>query len=374
MKSSFRVAEIAGIEIKVHVTFVLILILGAVQWGGPYGARGAVFGALLMVVLFMCVVLHELGHSLVAQRFGLPVKEIVLLPIGGVARMEKNPEKPLHELLISAAGPLVNFAIAALLFATGAARPLLSLGGRELVNPPMTPSFETAMLWLFSANVVLAVFNLIPAFPLDGGRILRALLAFSLGFSRATQIASSVGQFIAMALGLFGVLSGNLLLAFVALFVFLGAGQERTEEQARTVLHTLKVGDAYNKNAITLAPGDSVRRVVDHLLTSYQPDFAVLQGSLLLGVVTRQDVLKSLATEPHDVYVAGMMNREPLKVDAELPLDEVRKLMGEKGVRVAAVHRGETYLGLVSQEDIAEAFLIVTFAKAQDARRAAAAA
>jgi Zn-dependent protease/CBS domain-containing protein len=374
MKSSFRVAQIAGIEIKVHVTFVLILILGAVQWGGPYGARGAVFGALLMAVLFMCVVLHELGHSLVAQRFGLPVKEIVLLPIGGVSRMEKNPEKPLHELLISAAGPLVNVAIAALLFATGAARPLLSLDGNALVKPPMTPSFETAMLWLFSANLALAVFNLIPAFPMDGGRILRALLAVFLGFSRATQIASSVGQFIAMALGLFGVLSGNLLLAFVALFVFLGAGQERTEEQARTVLHTLKVGDAYNKNAITLAPGDTVRRVVDHLLTSHQPDFAVLQGTQLLGIVTRQDVLKSLATESDDVYVAGMMNREPLKVDAALPLDEVRTRMAGKGVRVAAVYRGETYLGLVSQEDIAEAFLIVTFAKAQEARRAAAAA
>ena len=371
MRSSFVIARIAGIDIKVHASFVLILMLGAVQWGVPFGARGALFGALLMVVLFMCVVLHELSHSLVARAFGLPVHEILLLPIGGVSRMERNAEKPVTELLISAAGPLVNFALAwLLLLATGSR--LGPLTGEQLVKGPGAPSLETALVWLLGANVVLGVFNLIPAFPLDGGRIFRAILWMFTSFARATQIASAVGQAFAVALGLFGVLAGNFLLAFVALFIFLGAGQERTEEQARVVLGTLKVGDAYNKYAITLAPGDHVSRVVDYILTSYQPDFAVIQGTTLLGVVTRADVLKALATGEADVYVAGIMKRDVLRVDASLDLDEVRRRLVEKGERIAAVYRGETYLGLVSQEDIAEALLVVAFRRSQEARRTAA--
>jgi len=372
MKTSFRVASVAGIDINVHITFGLILVFGAFQWGIPYGPRGAVFGALLMVVLFICVVLHELGHSLVAKAFGVPVRHITLLPIGGVSQMEKNPEKPLHELLIAFAGPLVNVLIAGLLFAsTGAAETLNKTPAADLAKT-MTPGLPTALLWLFMANIFLAAFNLIPAFPMDGGRMLRAFLAMFVGFGSATRIAASVGQVLAMALGLFGLLSGNLLLALVAVFVFFGAGQERAEEKARVVLGTTRVGDAYNKNAITLAPGTQVSQVVDHILTSYQPDFAVMQGTKLLGVVSRDDILRSLATEISDSYVTGIMHRDFVTVDSGLTLEEVRERMAEASQRVAAVFRGEAYLGLVSREDLAEALLVIGFSKAQEARRKAA--
>ncbi len=371
MTSAYRIATVAGIEIKVHVTFGIVLVFGAIQWGIPHGAPGALFGAALMAALFVCVVLHELGHSLVARAFGLPVKEIVLLPIGGISRMEKNPEKPLHELLIAVAGPLVNLGLAAILVGVTGTAPG-RLDGRDLAaRLNEAPSLGTALFWLLSANVVLFVFNMIPAFPMDGGRVLRAVLALPMGFGRATQIATAVGQVVAVALGFLGVFSGNLLLAVIAVFVFLGAGQERAEEQARVVLHTLRVGDAYNKYAITLAPGDTIGRVVDYLLTSYQPDFAVVQGGTLLGVVTRADVLKSLASQTHDEYVAGVMKRDVPRVDADAPLDEVRRSLEEKGERVAAVCRGETYLGLVSRDDIAEALLVVTFRAAQEERRRA---
>ncbi len=379
MKWSYPIARISGIEIKVHATFALILAYGAFRWGFPKGAEGdssfagAVFGMGLMILLFTCVVLHELGHSLVAQKFGLTVREIVLLPIGGVARLEKNPEKPLHELLIAAAGPLVNVAIAVLLFfAGGLAVNLGATQTRLLQTADGPPTLVTLWGWLFTANVVLALFNLIPAFPMDGGRILRAALALKMGFSRATRIATGVGQTIAFAFGLIGVLSGNLLLVVVAFFVFMGAGQERAEEQARTVLTTLRVGDAYNKHALTLSPGDHVSKVVDYILTSYQPDFAVMQGGGFLGVVTRDAVLKTLATEVIDLYVAGIMRRDVLTVQASEGLDDVRRLMGEKGERIVAVNDGESFLGLVSAEDIAEALVVSSFVLLRDRRRATA--
>ncbi|MDZ4718580.1 MAG: site-2 protease family protein, partial [Roseiflexaceae bacterium] len=270
---SFSIAKVAGISIKVHVTFFLILVLGAVQWGVPYGATGAVFGVILMILLFVCVTLHELGHSIVAQRLGIPVREIVLLPLGGVALLSRNPTKAWHELVIAAAGPLVNVVIAAILFAaTGAASALGSLDGQAL-QQEAPPSLSSLLIWLLQANIFLVLFNLIPAFPLDGGRIFRALLSMVLAPRTATRIAVAIGQAIAILLGVFGVSSGNFSLVLVAIFIFFGAGQENAEGQARTMLITKRVGDAYNRYALTLEIGDRVSKVVDYILTSYQPDF-----------------------------------------------------------------------------------------------------
>jgi Zn-dependent protease/CBS domain-containing protein len=370
MRSSFRLLRVAGIDIKVHFTFPLILLLGAFQWSN-HGVPGAAFGALLMLALFLCVVLHELGHSLVAQRFGIHVREIVLLPIGGVAMLGKMPRKPIQELLIAIAGPLVNVVIAGGLIAWLGASGQLSLDGRELIELSKAgPSTETLLQWLLAANVSLVVFNLLPAFPMDGGRILRAFLAMFLGFSRATRIAAGVGQMLALALGLFAIFNGQPLLALVAAFVFLGAGQERAGEEARLLLSTLRLGDAYNKYALTLVPGDSVHRVIDYLLTSYQPDFAVVLGDRLLGVVTRDAVLQSLATGQDQNYVTGIMNREVLHLDAELSLAQARERMAEATAPVAAVFEQERYLGLINQDDINEALRISAFLRLAQERRA----
>ena len=373
MNWSFRFTRVAGIDIKIHITFFLILLLGALQWGGRYGTPGAFFGILLMILLFVCVTLHELGHGIMAQRFGVPVREIVLLPLGGVALMARNPSKPLHELLIAAAGPLVNVVIALILFAaTGASGALDLLNGQGLVDgQPPALSFELLMVWLLAANVSLVLFNLIPAFPLDGGRMLRAVLAMLMSYQRATRIASTLGQLIAVVLGVYGFVSGNFVLGLVALFVFFGAGQESAEGQARTVLETRRVGDAYNKHALTLQIGDRVSRVADYILTSYQPDFVVLQGGQPIGIVTRDDVLRALASDPGDGYVTGIMRREIVQIAAAASLEDARDLMNERGVRVVAVYDGQTYLGLVSLEDIAGAFMVIAF---QQRRQAGAAA
>ncbi|MBN1566422.1 MAG: site-2 protease family protein [Acidobacteria bacterium] len=373
MKWAFSFVRVFDIDIKIHATFGLILLLGAIQWGGPNGLAGAAFGVLLMMLLFLCVVLHELGHSLVAKAFGLPVREIVLLPIGGVAQLEKNPQKPAHELLISIAGPMVNVVIAAVLIAfAGVSGSFEGLNARGLVTGlPAAPSAATMLAWLIAANVTLALFNMIPAFPMDGGRVVRAIFWFFLGFSKATRIASGIGQFLALVIGLWSIVNGHLLLTLIAAFIFLGAGQEWAAERARAVLTTLRVGDAYNKHALTLSPADRVSTVVNLLLTSYQPDFAVVQGNSLAGVVTREHVLKALLSNTDDQYVTAIMDRDIPQFQASAELDTIRNEMAANGKQVGAIFDGDKYLGLVSQEDIKEALLISTFAAQQEKRRLA---
>lgn len=369
---SFKIARVRGIDIKVHATFFLILVFGALQWAGSTPSNpleGALFGVVLMILLFTCVTLHELGHSVMAQAFGINVREIVLLPLGGVALIAKMPEKPVQELLIAVAGPLVNVAIAIILFIVTGGIGLDSMNLQDMLVTLREPSLTTLLVWLLFANVALVIFNLIPAFPLDGGRILRAILAMGLGYPRATRIASIIGQVAAVLLGVWGIATGQLLLTLIALFIFFSAGQERGIAESKTVLTTLRVGDAYNKHALSLQIGDRVSTVVDYILTSYQPDFAVLQGNNIIGIVTRNDVMQTLASDGTDRYVTEIMQREFLRVDANKSLDEVREILSENGARLAAVFDESRYLGLVSVEDISEAFIVLSFTRRQQQLR-----
>jgi len=362
MKWSWPIARIAGIDVKIHATFLLIVVLGAMQWSG-FGLTGMVFGALLMLALFLCVTLHEFGHGLVAQRFGIPVREIVLLPIGGVAALARNPSKPLHELLIAAAGPAVNVVLAVVLsLMLGLHAAWHELSPEHLLKAfGAGPSLVIALIWLLNANIFLVLFNLIPAFPMDGGRILRGLLGFVTDWGRATRIAAVTGQVIAVGMFLFAIFGGQVMLGIIAAFIFLAAGSTYAEEQARSVLSTWRVGDAYNKHALTLTEHDRVSRVVDYLLTSYQPDFAVLRGRELVGVVRRDKALEALRTLPVDTTVDRLMLRDVPRIPAEPPLDTVTERMREAECRVAAVYHGSHFAGLVSADDLAEAHLVLTF-------------
>ena len=361
MRWSWRVARVSGIDLRIHVSFALIVLLGAMQWG-TYGPAGMAFGAVLILLLFACVTLHEFGHALVAQRFNIDVREIVLLPIGGVALLSKNPTRASHELLIAAAGPAVNVVIATVLsMVVGLQAAAKGISPLALLSTDNGPSVMTALAWILQANILLVAFNMIPAFPLDGGRILRGLLGLFMDMSRATRIASSVGQVLAVLLGVVGLLSGNFILAIIAMFIFFAAGSTYAEERARTVLATLRVGDAYNKHALSLYPSDPISRVTDYLLTSYQPDFAVLQGRELLGVVSREQVLKALSSADGDVPVTAVMVRDVPRVMVHESLEAVQARMQESQSRLAAVHDARGFLGLVSAEDIAEASLILAF-------------
>jgi len=283
MKWSWRIASVFGIDVKIHLTFIFALVWGAFLWGGG-GPAMAAYGVFLTLVLFFVVVLHELGHSLTAQRYGIPVHDIVLLPIGGVARLGYMPEAPVQELVIALAGPLVNLVLSLL------ALPFLAVGvalrltaGQPLGLSMMTePGFANFFLYLFMVNVTLFLFNMLPAFPMDGGRVLRALLAMKFHYSRATAVAVNVGRVFAVLFGLFGILTANIFMAVVAMFVFNGAGAERQEVAER---EQTKGVDPRMPVLFADTPADLA---FDRLIRSPYPALAVVNsGGEFVGVVTR---------------------------------------------------------------------------------------
>jgi len=352
MNWSFSLGRVSNIDIRVHFTFFFILLFGAMQWGGSLGnGQAALFGVLVTLLLFACVLLHELGHSLVAQRLGIPVKQILLMPLGGVALLGRNPDKPRHELVIAAAGPLVNVAIIAVLLVL---MPLLGIDLPSLVGGQPAPGLDTLVWWMLLANISLVLFNLIPAFPLDGGRMFRALLAMRIGHARATQIASRVGQLLAVGLGFVGLFTTNFLLILVAAFVFFGASAEAGEARAREILGRVKARDAANRHAASLSVGDRLSQVMPLMIATRQTSFAVMFNGQVLGVVTEADLRRAVAAGTGDAYIAGIMQRDFLRVDAEQTLYEVRTMLAEKNSPVAAVYDGEAYLGLVTLGGIQE--------------------
>ncbi|HET9956457.1 MAG TPA: site-2 protease family protein, partial [Polyangiaceae bacterium] len=293
MQWSTKLFRIRGIDVRVHATFALIVALGATQWGARHGMGGAAFGAAFTLALFACVLLHELGHSLVAQKFGLQVKEIILLPIGGIANLLGKPKHPGQEIAIALAGPAVNILLAGLfgaaLWATGQ-----HLGGaRALVASAKLPSLSTFLLLLTTGNLSLALFNLLPVFPLDGGRVLRALLELRWGAVRATVWAAGFGQVAALALGGYAVWSGQLFLAFIAAMIFMSAARETASTQLHGPLTQLRAEQLAEMPAVEFDAHDRIRDAVPSLLRSAQTAFPVVSGSEVAGVVLRQDLIRA---------------------------------------------------------------------------------
>ena len=358
MRGGWTIGRLAGIDLRLHFTFPLIVALGALQWGSAHGASGALFGALLMLALFACVALHELGHALAARHYGIPTREILLFPLGGVAFLARPARRPAEELWIALAGPAVNVVIAAALaIVIGVAPAALPGEAAGLLRASSAgPSLGTFLHWLLGANLSLVLFNLLPAFPMDGGRVLRALLAFRFGWLKGTRWAAAVGQGLAVAGGVWALLSGQILLALLAAFVYFGAGQERTHAEARHVLESLRLADAYNRHALVLAPGDRLSRVVHYLLTSYQPDFAVIdRAGVFAGVVTRERALAIAATRADDPFVLDFLETRVPRLETHLTLAEAQEALADSGTTCGAVVEQGRFLGLVSQQDLAEA-------------------
>lgn len=345
---SFRIGTLLGVPIRVHVTFLFLLV-----WFGAMSSesgRGYLDGVVFLLALFGCVVLHELGHATMARRYGVKTSEIVLYPIGGVARLDRIPSGK-AELLIAIAGPLVNLVLAAMIWGGLQFAPVSGPGSaEEMVGGPLA--------WkLLTANLTLFVFNLIPAFPMDGGRILRASLSLGLGQERATVIASRVGQGLAIVFALVAVYPPPLkpMLLLIALFVFLGAGQEEAYQRGRAAVRGLVARDAMVTQFATLAPQDSLGRAAELLLATHQHDFPVVDlWGRVAGLLPRTTLIAALAEHGRDAAVLEAMEREIATVRPDASLDDVLSgLQGRPAAPVLVV--GDKGLeGMITLENLGE--------------------
>jgi Zn-dependent protease len=354
MKWSIPIGRIAGIDVKVHLTFVLLLAWVGWDYYSLRQRLDDVFaGLILITAVFGIVVLHELGHALAARRYGIATRDITLLPIGGVARLERMPEDPRQELVVALAGPAVNVALAIVLVAFLAPAAVLSttldfhlVGGNLLAN-------------LLMINVVLAVFNLIPAFPMDGGRVLRALLAMRKDYVRATQTAAATGQALALVFGFAGLLIPNPFLVFIALFVWLGAAEEASTVQLRIALGGIPISRAMITDYRTLAPEDPLSRAVDHVLAGFQQDFPVTDASgNLVGVLTRPELVAALAERGPDSPVGDAMTTHFLTAEPSEMADRVFARLGACRCRSLPVTHGGHLIGIVTPENVGEFVMI----------------
>jgi Zn-dependent protease len=347
---SWKVGKVGGIEIKIHATFVLALVWGAVVWGGGR-LSGLAYGTLLTIVLFSVVLLHELGHSIAAKRYGIPVQDIMLLPIGGVARLSRMPEKPSEELVVALAGPLVNVAFI-LLFA-----PVVllggGLGGRSLTATALaSPGLASFTAFVLLVNASLLLFNLIPAFPLDGGRVLRALLALKLPYVRATDMAAAIGRVLAVGLGVYGLMSFNFLLPIIAVFIFAAAGAESSEVRARESLKGMQVTEVLEADAPILTPDMPAHLAFERLARSRHPALAIVgEDGAYLGMVTAAGMQRRWR-EGVRGPLSAFVDEAGVVLDCSFGLDAARQQMVERQVWVAPVYCGPDFAGLLDMESI----------------------
>jgi Zn-dependent protease len=355
MVGSLRIARVAGIDIKLHFTFLFVVLLGAWQWGG-FGPRGALFGVLLTLLMFLSVTLHELGHSLVAQRFGITVRDITLTPLGGIAQLASRPKTPGQELLVALAGPLVNVALA-LGLAMFAEWQWGLDGVRRAVERSHTfaPTAATLVGWLLISNFALAAFNLLPALPMDGGRVLRAVLTWPLGLERATRWAALVGRVFAVGFVGLGLYGPNLILALIGAFVFVAAGAEERAVRLERVLCGIRARDAVNPYAPRFLPGTTLGEAVQALVFTPYSAFAVEHFGRLLGVVTRAELAHAFHERGPGAFVAGVMHRSVPSIAADDPLEVARLKMNEALSSYVAVTDQDLFIGLVTEMDLAQA-------------------
>lgn len=358
MRWSIKIGRYAGIDVYLHVTFLLFLgFIGAAQMLSGAALGSVVEAVLFFLAVFGCVLLHEFGHALTAGQFGIRTRDITLLPIGGVARLERMPDRPLQELWVAIAGPAVNVGIVFLLVAwlviTGN-----TVGGLDW---DLTEgSFATRLL---TVNLVLVIFNLIPAFPMDGGRVLRALLALRLDYAKATQIAATLGQGFALVFAFFGLMGllgggGNPLLLFIALFVWIGASQEAGMAQFRSALGGATVRDAMLTSFSVLTPQEPLARAVDLVMSGSQQDFPVVQGSQVVGILTRQRLLSALAESGKWTPVGSVMEPSVATVSMRESLESTMAAhQGKPFVLLPVMDRG-VLVGLLTWENVSEYVLI----------------
>ena len=348
MKWSIKLGRYAGIDVYMHVTFLLLISwVALVHWRQGQSLMAALAGVAFILAVFLCVVLHEFGHALTARRYGIKTRDIILLPIGGVARLERLPTNPLQELWVALAGPAVNVVIAAGLFfwlkVTASFEPLQGL------TLTAGPFLERIM----AVNLFLVAFNMIPAFPMDGGRVIRAVLATRKEYSRATQIAASIGQGIAVLFGFIGLFYNPLLL-FIAFFVWIGASQEASMAQINSAIGGIPVQQAMMTDFKTLHKNDSLDRAIELTLAGSQKDFPVLDNGRIEGVLTQSDLLKALSAREHHPTVTTAMQRRFVTVDSLEMIETAFAKLKDCNCRTLPVMLKGQLAGLLTVDNVGE--------------------
>ncbi len=351
---SITVGRIAGTAVRIHVTFLMFLAF--VAWSGwsQAGAAGARYAVVYIVLIFLCVLAHEFGHILAARRYGVATPDVTLLPIGGLANLERIPEKPSQELVVALAGPAVNVVIALVLFAImGGVAPQAQTLAR-LDDPGVALMQRVA-----TTNVFLVLFNLIPAFPMDGGRVLRALLAMRIGRPRATQIAARIGQGLAFLFGFLGLM-GNPMLLFIAIFVYIAAGAEAEDAGFRDVARNLSAADGMETRIATLPVDSRVDQAVDALLSSAQHDFPIVDAAgRPVGLLSRAALLAALKDSDPARPILDLIAAAPPIVAARLGLTEaVEALRRSGGGALLVVDPTGRVAGMLTQQNVAEMMMV----------------
>jgi Zn-dependent protease/CBS domain-containing protein len=356
MSWSWRLGRVAGIPIYVHWTFLILIAWVLIDcWTRSHDPWTALAGVAFVTALFGCIVLHELGHALMARRFGVKTSDITLLPIGGVARLQRIPERPQQELLVALAGPAVNVVIVLVLyFVFGVRFPKPTSDTKQLIEINFFPT-------LMAFNLFMVLFNMLPAFPMDGGRVLRAGLALRLPYARATRLAASVGQFMAIVFGLLGLSVGNPFLLLIALFVWIGAESEAVQVEEKFLLKDVPVRTSMLTDFRTVSRDDTLAHAAELLLAGTQQDFPVVShdGSRLEGVLTRSNLMKGLARGGPGARVADYEHADLLSVEADSSLSEAvsRLREGGHGPCLQVVDHGQT-VGLLTLENVAELLMV----------------
>jgi Zn-dependent protease/predicted transcriptional regulator len=354
MKGSFKLGNIAGIGVFIHWTFsILIAYIIYSNYSAGHEAERIGWMVLFVCSIFGTVFLHELGHALAAKRYGISTKDITILPIGGLARLEKIPVKPAEELVVALAGPAVNIALAGItaLFITMPSTNELTI---QLTNGVNASNF---FLNFFIVNIWLAVFNLIPAFPMDGGRVLRALLAMKMERHIATNVAAKIGQ--ALALGfIFLGFFGNPFLIFIGLFIILGAQGEAHMTKAEFMMKGILVRDILMKNYETIEESNTIETAVNKLLNGQCKNFVVMANQLPIATLGRDEIIKALSESGKQTLLLSVADKNPIRLNVNQSLEEVYPTMIAGKNSMAFVYDNQQFIGVLDLENILEFIMV----------------
>jgi Zn-dependent protease/CBS domain-containing protein len=355
MKSSLKIGNVMGIPIKLHITFLLILPIFAYVFAinpQPFGFEGVeppitryALSVLTAILLFASILLHELAHSYMARRYGVNIESITLFLFGGVSAMEEMPRKPGQEAKMAFAGPFTSLVIGSIC--------LFIYGNLISPNPTLSQSPVYFVLWILGAmNLILGIFNLLPAFPMDGGRVLRSFYARKMSYVKATQSAATVGKFFAILMAIFGILIGNLWFPLIALFIYVGASEEERSTQAEVTLENIMVRDIMTKNVVSVNPSMSIEELVQFMFEKKHMGYPVIEGDSLRGIVTFTDIQRVPYLERPVALVSDIMTKDIISVPSDAQASDVLKLVSSKNIgRVIVVDNGKV-VGILSRTDL----------------------